>query len=798
MPVNTDLPNKERIANPGPKPPGWHGRISAALVWDGTDEVRILSSMGVPRDDQMKGTAAERLSELCGRCCYDSLGKGRASSEYHKHILDVGHLSTIEHWNATIEFTYVPQARDESHKSHNPLLYGWVQSLFCNKPGIWVSDMPTGANMGMNRPFRVTMNLRAIREWFKTGSHQGEIPRRIVGRAILDAVQPLAPAILSGLVGPQWDHVGFHATATAHVVEPQTDEERWVTIYLTGSRGYCYDAETEVLTDEGWKKWPDVRGDEKFATLDMQTEEMTFQVASDVIREHYHGKMYSVASQCVDLNVTPNHRMLVRKHDTQAAKRGEEPLRVFTAEEIEGKRVKYKRNARWVGETPTWFEIPDVEIEAAVVNQLGPQGTRTVTCAGRKIKALAFARFLGYWLAEGHLDHHEGAGYNTVLSQNRGGKAWRGMHECLEELGFTFSEREINGCMQIRVNGGKALYEFLAPYRGSENKAIPPQVKGWGPEYHEALITAYLEGDGSNSGGRHAGEGHTVSKRLADDLQEAALKAGWSATIRAVDRRDEPAREGKWAAIKSKRIIYVVGFAKHRGQEPLVNHGGKKHDSWKHYRGMVYCVTVPNGTLYVRRNGKACWSGNSHELVRHRWRTAVSQRSTRYVDESESEWVMHPLVAAFMEAHKHDPVDFVIDLGDEKCPTDSSSITPQLMAIKAACSRTYIGLVKALEPWLVAKGVDKGTARKQARGAARGLLGNALETEVMFSASVAQWLHVLSMRAADAADAEIRLGFAMAALPELKRSRYGDRFAHLELVPASDGIGMSLKGGGAK
>jgi thymidylate synthase (FAD) len=31
----------------------------------------------------------------------------------------------------------------------------------------------------------------------------------------------------------------------------------------------------------------------------------------------------------------------------------------------------------------------------------------------------------------------------------------------------------------------------------------------------------------------------------------------------------------------------------------------------QHYTGTVHCVTVPNGTLYVRRNGVALWSGNS-------------------------------------------------------------------------------------------------------------------------------------------------------------------------------------------
>ena len=77
-------------------------------------------------------------------------------------------------------------------------------------------------------------------------------------------------------------------------------------------------------------------------------------------------------------------------------------------------------------------------------------------------------------------------------------------------------------------------------------------------------------------------------------------------------------------------------------------------------------------------------------------------------------------------------------------------------------------------------------------------MGMALETGVIYSACVASWKHILTMRAADAADAEIRLGFAEAVLPCLKASRYGDRFQDFELAAAKDGIGRSLSGGGAK
>jgi thymidylate synthase (FAD) len=86
------------------------------------------------------------------------------------------------------------------------------------------------------------------------------------------------------------------------------------------------------------------------------------------------------------------------------------------------------------------------------------------------------------------------------------------------------------------------------------------------------------------------------------------------------------------------------------------------------------------------------------------------------------------------------------------------------------------------------KGTDKLTARKQARGAARGYLGNALYTELVFSASVAQWKRMLRLRCSDGADGEIRAVF-VEVLKELKQCQYAQAFEAFDLVLASDGVG---------
>src|SRR5262249_16955082 len=104
---------------------------------------------------------------------------------------------------------------------------------------------------------------------------------------------------------------------------------------------------------------------------------------------------------------------------------------------------------------------------------------------------------------------------------------------------------------------------------------------------------------------------------------------------------------------------------------------------------------------------------------------------------------------------------------------------------------TYRLLVARLEAYLQGQGVVRLAARKQARGAARGYLGNALATELLFSAPVSGWKWILSQRANALADAEIRAVYEPA-LAAPKASRQGDRFDAFTLVPSPDGLGKVL------
>ena len=176
-----------------------------------------------------------------------------------------------------------------------------------------------------------------------------------------------------------------------------------------------------------------------------------------------------------------------------------------------------------------------------------------------------------------------------------------------------------------------ALRDSLAACgRRAHEKRIPAYVHDWGPATLRAFLESYVDGDGSRRRNGNHCVIYTTSPQMADDLQILAIKAGWSANIRVDDRVGLERRLASGQVFRNARPCYIVSLVKTR-THPLVNHNGARSDGWEHYRGNVYCVKVPNGLLFVRRNGKPVVSGNTHELVRHRAGSAFSQESLRYV-----------------------------------------------------------------------------------------------------------------------------------------------------------------------
>ena len=110
------------------------------------------------------------------------------------------------------------------------------------------------------------------------------------------------------------------------------------TFEASGVSRACYDRETEVLTKEGWKHFCDVKVDEEVLTINQQTLQAEFQKVMNTISYKYNGLMHQYKSQNINLLVTPNHNMFIKKYDV----RRPDHFHLIPSEEITNKRLNTK------------------------------------------------------------------------------------------------------------------------------------------------------------------------------------------------------------------------------------------------------------------------------------------------------------------------------------------------------------------------------------------------------------------------------------------------------------------------
>jgi hypothetical protein len=143
-------------------------------------------------------------------------------------------------------------------------------------------------------------------------------------------------------------------------------------------------------------------------------------------------------------------------------------------------------------------------------------------------------------------------------------------------------------------------------YDDRGQKVIPRELLDHGHADLAALMAGLMASDGSVSpSGKQTYT--TTSSVLAGQVQELAVKLGTGATIGEMSRRPGDGHLGD-------RPVYRVTVYRERNLQPRVGwttEARSRQVSVEDYDGMIHCVTVPNGTLYVRRNGVPAWCGNS-------------------------------------------------------------------------------------------------------------------------------------------------------------------------------------------
>jgi DNA polymerase elongation subunit (family B) len=327
----------------------------------------------------------------------------------------------------------------------------------------------------------------------------------------------------------------------------------------------CVDNKTEILTDEGWKLVPNIKGNEKILTYH-SSGSLTFQKINKWNIFDYKGKLIHIKNRYIDQMITPNHRCLyknIRKKD--------QDWKFIDAEKL-----------------PTYIKMPVSGFSTShkIINRL----------------VRKYAELIPWIITEGNITNN-----NITISQ----RYTINKENCkiLKDLFNTLFDKK-----DIYIRNRKDRPDTEYTVRRNSFKKICKvfdlgfrRIPTW--IYHLPIIERrifidnLIKGDGHKYTENNPGVYISKEEKLIDDIQLLCHITGMRA-IKSNQYTDK--RNGcKWyylhitntnethlglnTSIKSKAELY------------------KKID----YIGKVYCPSIDNGTFIIKRNGKISITGNS-------------------------------------------------------------------------------------------------------------------------------------------------------------------------------------------
>jgi len=366
----------------------------------------------------------------------------------------------------------------------------------------------------------------------------------------------------------------------------------------------CYDKETEVLTDNGWKHFKDVHYDDRICTINPKTNEVEFQSPIKIHTYHHKGKMYRLKTKRADLLVTPNHQLFYSPCDFRKSPK----FALKEAQFLFKKSKRFKKDGIWLGKKVDYFTLPQVKIKHGSRHYSGFRNEKE-----KKLPIKPWLKFFGLWIAEGWTTEGKDGDYNVCLS-NTNHALISEMKEILKDFGYTTYWNKEGHTLRVR---NYQLFHYLKQFGKCPDKFIPSEIKSLSKELLEIFFEYYIKGDDHVYGRDGKGlSATTISPHLRDDLQEIALKMGISAYYKLGQKKGTPFRSPSHnykKIYKQSADSWVIYFIR-KNIHNIVPSTVKKYkytEKWVSFEGPVFCVTVPNHVIYIRRNGIPLWCGNS-------------------------------------------------------------------------------------------------------------------------------------------------------------------------------------------
>ena len=306
----------------------------------------------------------------------------------------------------------------------------------------------------------------------------------------------------------------------------------------------CVDEKTEILAKDGWKKWNEVSNATEFATINTKTKRIEFQKPSGITIKEHDGDMYQFTGRSVDAFLTPYHR---------------------TPYLSQWHRRNKKKN---------WMEKPAEKISKSDFLPLATNGV----IKSKSSYSDSFVELIGWVITEGSYDKTPKKERITITQYNEPNRSR--IIKCAKEFGYSFHlNKRKDVCIAQR--GSRKVFNILP-----EKKLTFEFINRLSRKQLEILYKTMIDGDGTRQ--KNNETFIQKNKGTIDAFQYLCILIGKQS--KAWYRKTDETRFSKDGIfnVSVKKNEYASGFKIEK----------------KYYKGKVWCPTVLNGSIFIRRNGK--------------------------------------------------------------------------------------------------------------------------------------------------------------------------------------------------
>lgn len=380
------------------------------------------------------------------------------------------------------------------------------------------------------------------------------------------------------------------------------------------SRVLCFAENTELLTRSGWKSVANITTQDSLLTKNPLTGRDEWANPLKVHSFRYEGRMLGWGtSQGSSPAVTADHLLWAAPYDLRRY-RGMPCDEIVThaektpASELFGKRI----------------------VVDNVITMAAPNDPEEITLGEHTYDAYSLFCWLGWMATDGGFSKDRPN--QCAITQTKTGN-WPELEDLMTSL---FGDRwRSHGPYELDSGTTSRLFVIsdtdLAKW-AREMIGRSKMARDLSPlfVFSSRLLRGFVQCAIRGDGNVHAENGHEVlycpTKELAGQYQILVSMIGQCAMVRSDDRVGE-SHDVNGVAVAQRQPSYVVSISRKRASLILRRH-------WQEYQAdgeMVYCPQTTNGLVFARcGGGMPAWTGNTHELVRHRIGVAFSQTSGRY------------------------------------------------------------------------------------------------------------------------------------------------------------------------